>query len=371
MRPSTPPAPTSAGPRPGLIALLLAAFIGIGSAALAAAEAPDRGVCPTPGCNTPIPEGCRYCPSCGVKIPEAGDTLCPKCRRVYGSDARFCQQCGVALQPYDPSKVADDTPVPGEKPRPKVLILVSERHGGRDERREADTWNRSESLLRKQFFNAGYPLVDLDEARQSLERGMDFYRLRGDDRVAQALALKLQCEVIVKGEVRIREYQAVVQDIPLDKVQIEADLAAVQAGAATVLAPLSESIDGFRQRNPDNLERFLTAQFPKFSEQIMQRWQRTGQRGQEIKVNIGNIGSARTFERITAFARAAQGVTEVKEVEYADIGAGSHGSFTVYFQGPSADFVALMTRRDTFQTFLLRRTREAGNEVFLDVEDKE
>ena len=55
-------------------------------------------VCPT--CQTPIPEGAKFCPGCGAKVedmkPKA--SFCPNCGNKLEGNVKFCPNCGQKLQ---------------------------------------------------------------------------------------------------------------------------------------------------------------------------------------------------------------------------------------------------------------------------------
>jgi len=53
-------------------------------------------------CNTPLEPGARYCPSCGLALPEPIGVACPQCAAINLPGTAFCETCGAALllRPY-------------------------------------------------------------------------------------------------------------------------------------------------------------------------------------------------------------------------------------------------------------------------------
>jgi membrane protease subunit (stomatin/prohibitin family) len=49
-----------------------------------------------PKCNTPVPQGSKFCPSCGAKI--GGGVPCPKCKADVPANSKFCPNCGNSMQ---------------------------------------------------------------------------------------------------------------------------------------------------------------------------------------------------------------------------------------------------------------------------------
>ncbi len=60
-----------------------------------------------PKCNTMMPAGTRFCPSCGnpmtppAPAPAAAGVTCPKCNTPNAAGAKFCQNCGASLVPQE------------------------------------------------------------------------------------------------------------------------------------------------------------------------------------------------------------------------------------------------------------------------------
>ena len=50
-------------------------------------------------CNTPLEPGARYCPSCGLALPDPIGTPCPKCTAINLPGTAYCETCGAALPP--------------------------------------------------------------------------------------------------------------------------------------------------------------------------------------------------------------------------------------------------------------------------------
>jgi len=71
---------------PGMIAGAL------GAPARATAPAGTSVACPK--CQTLVPEGMKFCGSCGTAMTASA---CPKCRAVVAAGARFCGNCGTSL----------------------------------------------------------------------------------------------------------------------------------------------------------------------------------------------------------------------------------------------------------------------------------
>jgi membrane protease subunit (stomatin/prohibitin family) len=59
-----------------------------------AATAPAGTSVACPRCQTLVPEGARFCGSCGTPMVP---TTCPKCRAVVPAGAKFCGNCGTSL----------------------------------------------------------------------------------------------------------------------------------------------------------------------------------------------------------------------------------------------------------------------------------
>ena len=62
--------------------------------------APGRATAPAgtsvacPKCQTLVPEGVKFCASCGTAMTAS---VCPKCRAAAAAGARFCGNCGASL----------------------------------------------------------------------------------------------------------------------------------------------------------------------------------------------------------------------------------------------------------------------------------
>ncbi len=74
-------------------------------------------------CGSELPEGARFCPSCGEKAgeaPAAGmKVVCRNCGSENDSDVQFCASCGnrLAAAPKKEEKAADQRPAPQAPPR--------------------------------------------------------------------------------------------------------------------------------------------------------------------------------------------------------------------------------------------------------------
>jgi len=51
---------------------------------------------PCPQCKTPLPQGAKFCASCGTKVPEAG--VCMACKAQLLPGAKFCPNCGNKVE---------------------------------------------------------------------------------------------------------------------------------------------------------------------------------------------------------------------------------------------------------------------------------
>jgi len=51
---------------------------------------------PCPNCNSPLPQGAKFCANCGTKIPEAG--VCVSCKAQLIPGAKFCPGCGAKVE---------------------------------------------------------------------------------------------------------------------------------------------------------------------------------------------------------------------------------------------------------------------------------
>jgi len=65
-------------------------------AATPAAPAPAVMVA-CPGCNTPNPQGAKFCTNCGASVAAPTTRPCPGCRAAVALDAKFCASCGLNL----------------------------------------------------------------------------------------------------------------------------------------------------------------------------------------------------------------------------------------------------------------------------------
>ncbi|MCI4350845.1 MAG: SPFH domain-containing protein [Thermoplasmata archaeon] len=58
---------------------------------------------PCPKCQTMVPVGVRFCPSCGNSMqaapPAAATTSCPKCNAAVPVGTKFCPNCGASMAP--------------------------------------------------------------------------------------------------------------------------------------------------------------------------------------------------------------------------------------------------------------------------------
>ena len=48
-------------------------------------------------CNTPLEPGARYCPSCGLALPNLSGFACPECAAINLPGTACCETCGAAL----------------------------------------------------------------------------------------------------------------------------------------------------------------------------------------------------------------------------------------------------------------------------------
>lgn len=55
---------------------------------------PAGGTKACPSCGTQLPEGAKFCSSCGATL---GARLCPKCGASLQPTARFCDNCGAPV----------------------------------------------------------------------------------------------------------------------------------------------------------------------------------------------------------------------------------------------------------------------------------
>jgi membrane protease subunit (stomatin/prohibitin family) len=49
-----------------------------------------------PKCNASVPQGSKFCPSCGEKM--GGGVPCPKCKADVPANSKFCPNCGQSMQ---------------------------------------------------------------------------------------------------------------------------------------------------------------------------------------------------------------------------------------------------------------------------------
>jgi membrane protease subunit (stomatin/prohibitin family) len=60
---------------------------------------------PCPKCQTMVPQGVRFCPSCGTSMVPAAPaaagptTACPKCNAAVPAGMKFCPNCGTSMAP--------------------------------------------------------------------------------------------------------------------------------------------------------------------------------------------------------------------------------------------------------------------------------
>ncbi|HEV3123128.1 MAG TPA: adenylate/guanylate cyclase domain-containing protein [Candidatus Dormibacteraeota bacterium] len=54
-----------------------------------------------PGCRAEIPNGAKFCPSCGLRVSRT----CPNCGAVPAAEHRFCLECGASLDDAEPALV--------------------------------------------------------------------------------------------------------------------------------------------------------------------------------------------------------------------------------------------------------------------------
>ena len=48
-------------------------------------------------CNSKIPEGAKFCMSCGIKVETRKAMFCPECGVQLQPDAKFCMSCGIRI----------------------------------------------------------------------------------------------------------------------------------------------------------------------------------------------------------------------------------------------------------------------------------
>lgn len=86
----------------------LGAGLGVGygmSGAMQGAYQQQAPMVSCPNCNAMVPQGNRFCPSCGKSMappapaPAAPGITCPKCNAANAAGAKFCQSCGASLEP--------------------------------------------------------------------------------------------------------------------------------------------------------------------------------------------------------------------------------------------------------------------------------
>lgn len=66
------------------------------------AAAPAAPTVACPKCQTAVPQGAKFCGSCGNAMPQAA--ACPKCQAPTAPEAKFCGSCGNSLAAAECSK---------------------------------------------------------------------------------------------------------------------------------------------------------------------------------------------------------------------------------------------------------------------------
>lgn len=66
-----------------------------GAAAGGSAPAPAAPTVACPKCQAQVPQGAKFCSSCGTAMPAAA--ACPKCHAEVPAGAKFCANCGASL----------------------------------------------------------------------------------------------------------------------------------------------------------------------------------------------------------------------------------------------------------------------------------
>jgi membrane protease subunit (stomatin/prohibitin family) len=112
-------AATNPGEAGGAAGLGLGAGIGMmmpqmiaGAMSGQAQARPQVQTIPCPKCQTPIPEGSKFCGSCGSALPSGA--ACPKCQAAVAPGAKFCGNCGQSMAPGVCAKCSQPL-VPGSK----------------------------------------------------------------------------------------------------------------------------------------------------------------------------------------------------------------------------------------------------------------
>ena len=57
------------------------------------------GGAPCPNCQNPLPQGAKFCASCGTKIDAGG--VCSSCQAQLAPGAKFCPSCGTPTAPQE------------------------------------------------------------------------------------------------------------------------------------------------------------------------------------------------------------------------------------------------------------------------------
>src|SRR6185436_13881238 len=83
-----------------------------------------------PSCETAIPQGARFCMSCGAAL----ELSCPSCGTTASAGARFCMSCGAALgsgqaAAAPPAATAQPAPSVHSEERRTVTVLFADLSG--------------------------------------------------------------------------------------------------------------------------------------------------------------------------------------------------------------------------------------------------
>ena len=94
---------TAAGNEGGAAGAFVGAGVGLG-AGLGVGKAigdvasqsmnPSAGGSVCPKCGASVPQGAKFCPSCGQKLEGVQKRFCPNCGQEVKPDAKFCPNCG-------------------------------------------------------------------------------------------------------------------------------------------------------------------------------------------------------------------------------------------------------------------------------------